>query len=272
MGSEGREGREAGPEGAPRPGPRPWFRPRGPFLPRTRRARLALSVLVALTVLVGGGTWVLYGTGLLQARGLTVTGTDVLSADEVREAAAVPLPQPLAGVDTDAVERRLLDRLPRIDHVDVERSWPHTLRLEVTERQPVAVLKRKRGFTEVDKDGTRYADVSEVPKSVPVVELLVDRSKPEQAAGLRHFGTSRLLRSAIRVAADLPAAVRRETRVIEVHSFDGIRLRLSGERTVVWGSSELGARKAKALTAVMRADKDAGRYDVSAPSAPASGG
>lgn len=269
------EDRTAGAETPRRRGLRLGKGRRGPGRerrPLTRPARRLLAVLVVLAVLGGGGAWIVYGTGLLEVRAVSVAGTEVLTRDQVREAAAVPMRRPLAAVDTSAVERRLLAGLPRIDRVKVERFWPHTLRLVVTERRPVAVLRRAGGYTEVDKGGVRFADVAEAPSGVPVVELKVKPSGSGQAAGRGYFGTERLLRSAVEVAAALPAPVRRVTEAIEVRSFDGIRLRLSGGRAVVWGSSQEGARKAAALTAVMRADRGAKRYDVSAPSSPASAG
>ena len=46
-------------------------------------------------------------------------------------------------------------------------------------------------------------------------------------------------------------------------------LELSRGRTVVWGSGEKGAAKARALTALMKAAPKARHFDVSAPTAPA---
>jgi cell division protein FtsQ len=193
-----------------------------------------------------------------------VTGTEVLTPAEVAAAAAVPLGGPLASADTDGIASRLTKRLPRIDHVDVERSWPHTIALKVTERTPAALVESNGKYVEVDAGGVRFATIESAPSGVPLVELT-----PAHGASYRYFGTKTLLRSAVEVAGDLPDAVRRQARVIRVRSYDGISIRLSGGRTVVWGSAENGSEKAAALTALMKAAKGADQFDVSAPTSPA---
>lgn len=113
----------------------------------------------------------------------------------------------------------------------------------------------------------RFATVSDAPKGVPALELTVS-----QSAGLRRFGTDRLVREAVRVAGDIPAAVARDTRTLKVRSYDSISLELKGGRTVEWGSGEKGRAKARTLTALMKAAPEARHFDVSAPTAPASSG
>jgi cell division protein FtsQ len=188
----------------------------------------------------------------------------VLTPGQVRDAADVPLGGALASVDTDAIGRRLRKALPRIESVEVNRSWPHTIQLKVTERTPSALIKKGRKFIEVDPNGVRYATSDTAPKGVPLVEL-----RPNQSPSLRIFGTKRLLQAAVEVAADLPSAVHKEAGAIRVRSYDNITIVLSGGRTVMWGSQERGGEKAVALTALMKAAGGANRFDVSAPSAPA---
>jgi cell division protein FtsQ len=242
----------------------PHAQGRGGPSPAVRRRRTALVALIAATVLTAAGTWLLYGSSWLRVTRVTVTGTQVLTPAQVREAAAVPLGGPLVSADTDAAERRLTSRLHRIESVDVSRSWPHTITLAITERTAAAIVENGGKFVEVDADGVRFATVDTAPRGVPRVELM-----PVQGASYRLFGAKRLLRSAVEVAGDLPDAVRRQALVVRVRSYDGIAVRLSGGRTVVWGSAEDGAEKAAALTALMKAAKGADHFDVSAPGSPA---
>ncbi|WP_329319172.1 cell division protein FtsQ/DivIB [Streptomyces sp. NBC_01262] len=236
-----------------------------PSLPRTvRRRRAALLLLIAATVLTAGGTWLFYGSSWLRVTRVKVTGTQVLTPAQVKAAAAVPLGGPLVSADTGAIEGRLVKRLSRIESVDISRSWPHTIELKVTERTPAAIVENDGKFIEVDADGLRFATVETAPRGVPLVELT-----PVQGASYRHFGTKQLLKSAVEVAEDLPDAVRRQALVIRVRSYDGIAIRLTGGRTVVWGSAENGEEKAVALTALMKAAKGADHFDVSAPTSPA---
>lgn len=202
---------------------------------------------------------------------VSVSGTDVLTPGQVREAADVPVGSPLISVDTDAIEARLLRKLPRIDSVDVVRSWPHGIGLKVVERTPVLIVEKGGKFVEVDDDGVRFATVSQAPKGVPALELTVSASG-SGAANLRRFGEDRLVREAVRVAGDIPAAVAKIARTVKVRSYDDISLELSDGRTVAWGSGEKGAAKARTLTALLKAAPDARYFDVSVPTAPASSG
>ncbi|MEU6282601.1 FtsQ-type POTRA domain-containing protein [Streptomyces sp. NPDC047028] len=244
------------------PPARRWCRPRI----RT------MVILAALVVLLGAGAlWALYGSNWLRVERVSVSGTRVLTPADVREAASVPVGDPMISVDTGAIEARLRQKLPRIDTVDVVRSWPHGIGLRVTERTPVLLVRKAGNYVEVDHKGVRFATVSQAPKNVPLLELTASRAG-SAAASFRRFGTGRLVREAVGVAGDLPAAVAQDTRTLQVRSYDAVSLELSGGRTVLWGSGENGRDKARVLTALMKAAPDARHFDVSVPTAPASSG
>lgn len=232
------------------------------------RARRLLVVVVLVALLATGGLWVLYGSPWLRLERVEVSGTEVLTPRQVLDAADAPVDAPLISVDTSALEERLRSKLPRIDSVDVSRTWPHGIGLEVTERKPVLLLEKGRKFIEVDAKGVRFATVERAPKGIPQLEWALDRESG--AASLRRFGTDRLLREAVRVAGDLPEPVARDTRSVKVRSYDSISLQLSGDRVVEWGSGEKGRAKAATLVALMKAAPKARHFDVSVPTAPAS--
>ncbi|AJE40283.1 cell division protein FtsQ/DivIB [Streptomyces nodosus] len=237
--------------------------------PRAARLfRLRMLIILFLVVMAtGGSVWLLYGSSWLRLTRVSVSGTRVMTDAQVREAAGVRLGTPLISLDTDEIEARLRRELPRIDSVEVVRSWPHGIGLNVTERTPVLILASGGKFIEVDKGGVRYATIPQRPKSVPALELTVTRS-----ASLSRFGTTRLVREAARVTRDLPADVARDLRTVKVRSYDAVSLELSGGRTVVWGSSERGRAKAATLAALMKTAPRARHFDVSVPTAPASSG
>ncbi|MEU6095484.1 FtsQ-type POTRA domain-containing protein [Streptomyces sp. NPDC047079] len=243
----------------------------GPPLPPRLRRLLSLRMLIILLIVVvlggGGSIWLLYGSSWLRVHRVSVSGTRVLTPAQVREAADVPLGTPLISLDTDAIEARLRRKLPRIDTVDAGRSWPHGVGLRVTERTPVLLIANGAKFEEVDREGVRFATVAQAPKGVPALELA-----PPPSAGPRRFGTGRLVREAVRVAQDVPAAVAHDTRTVKVRTYDSISLELGDGRTVLWGSGEKGRAKAVTLTALMKAAPHARHFDVSVPTAPASSG
>ncbi|MET9434563.1 FtsQ-type POTRA domain-containing protein [Streptomyces sp. NPDC006551] len=241
--------------------PRPGSRERRLRVPGPR----GLMIALALIALVAGGIWVLYGSSWLRVERVSASGTEVLTPREVESVAAVPIGAPLISVDTGVIEERLLEKFPRIDTVEVERSWPQGISLKVTERKPVLLVEKGGKFTEVDSSGTRFATVDKAPAGVPKVVLDIASSP-----SLRRFDGDRLLLEAVRATGELPGKIRADTRVVRVASYDSITLELSGERTVFWGSGEDGAVKARVLTALMKATPKAGHFDVSAPTAPAS--
>ena len=239
-----------------------------------RRLRTIVILALALLVLGGGALWVLYGSRWTHVERVSVSGTGVLTQAQVREAAAVPVGEPLVSVDVDAIEARLLRKLPRIDSVEVTRSWPHGIVLKVVERTPVLIVESagKGGkYVEVDAKGVRFATVSQAPKGVPALELTLPRTG-SQTASLRRFGSDRLVREAVRVTGDLPSAVARAVKAVKVRSYDSVSLELGDGRTVAWGSGEKGGAKSRALTALMKAAPGARHFDVSVPTAPASSG
>jgi cell division protein FtsQ len=237
-----------------------------------RRRRLPgrglLVVGLVLTALFGGfGVWALYGSQWLRVETVSVSwtgGPRELDRAEIEEAAAVPLGTPMATLDKGAVSERVRERLPRVRSVEVVRAWPHGVGLKVTERQAEVLIPGGGTFTEVDAEGIAFGELAEALPAVPLLEMDLTAGP-----GLRRFGEDRILRGAVEVAAALPDALREDTRVIRVRSYDAISLELSGNRTVVWGSPEYPEAKAAALKAVMKAAPDADHFDVSVPSAPA---
>ncbi|AZM88772.1 FtsQ-type POTRA domain-containing protein [Streptomyces sp. W1SF4] len=240
--------------------------PRGPRRALPRRVRL-LASLAAAVLLAAGVTWALYGSSWLRVEKATASGTEVLTPGQVLEAAAVPVGAPLVSVDTDEIAARVRVRLPRIDSVDVARSWPHGIALKVTERKPVLLIKKDGQFVEVDSSGVRFDTVRQAPAHVPVLELAAEGSP-----SARRFDGERLLREAVGIAGSLPEAVSRETLQVTVRSYDSVVLQLTRGRTVVWGSGELGEAKGRALTALLKASPKADHFDVSVPTAPAVSG
>lgn len=161
-------------------------RPPRPTSRRLLSRRLLIVITVGVLLLASGSVWALYGSSWLRAEQVTTTGVDVLTPAEVEAAAAVPIGAPMVSVDTDAIADRLRQKLPRIDSVDVVRSWPHGIGLKVTERKPVLLMKKDTKFIEVDVKGVRFATVDRAPKRVPLLELT-----PDQSASLRRFGSGR---------------------------------------------------------------------------------
>ncbi|WP_354639659.1 cell division protein FtsQ/DivIB [Kitasatospora camelliae] len=238
-----------------------------PRLRLSRRGVVVLSTFCALVVLTGG--WLVFFSSVLEVRTVAVQGLESgrLSEDEVRAAIGGLRHGPLARVDLDEAERRVA-AVPRVARAEVWRGWPHTLRVKVTERQPVAAVRTAEGsFVQVDAGGVEFATEPQPPAGVPVVDLELSQQANEAASVIDRPA---LVRAAISVAASLPPDVRKQAGSLTVHSYDDIRLKLADGAAVRWGSAERSDRKARVLTALL--GRKAATYDVSAPDAPAVSG
>ncbi|WP_066888156.1 cell division protein FtsQ/DivIB [Carbonactinospora thermoautotrophica] len=228
------------------------------FAARNRARRwLALRpalIGLGLLALLGALAWVVYVSPALAARRIEVVGTRRVSAEEVRRLAEPELGRPLARADVRGVERRV-GRLRPVAAVHVVRAWPHTLRVQVTERQVAAVVPDGDRYALVDRAGVRFGEVSTVPPGVPVIQA---------AAGQQDAAA---LRGALDILAALPPSILRQVRSVRANTPDDVVLRLSGDVTVRWGSAERSADKATVLAALLRQKGTV--YDVSAPDAPA---
>ena len=213
--------------------------------------RRVLAGLVALG-LVGGLVWTVFFSSALAVRGVQVEGTDVLSPQQVRSAAAVPQGVPLATVDLAAVRARV-ERLRPVRSVDVSRAWPHGIRVALTERTAVAALRRGGTWQGIDATGLRFRSWATRPAGLPVVRVAPNAPR----------GT---LTEVSRVVAALPAALQGRVAHLSARTVDTITLRLRNGREVLWGSGDGSARKAQVLAVLLR--EKASLYDVSIPGQP----
>lgn len=211
-----------------------------------------LLVAVVVAAALAGGVYIVYFSDALAVEGVRVVGADTLSESEVAAAADVPTGGPLASADLLAVERRVAS-LAVVGDVEVTRSWPHHVRIEIRERTPVAVIDRGGRLRAVDADGVVFGSYRRPPAGLPRIETADD-------AG------SAALEEAAAVVAAMPDQVARMVDHLELASVDEIDLALRDGRRVEWGSAEASAAKGKVLLALLQ--RDAQVYDVSIPGRP----
>jgi cell division protein FtsQ len=178
-----------------RPGRFAWVKP--------RHVAIAGACIVGLGAVIAGGVWVqradlpariAAGSGELGAellrmtaraglgvRTITVTGrvqtrpADVVAALGVREGA------PLLGFDT-ALARAELERLPWIKSAAVERRFPDTVLVRLTERVPLALWQAHGRFAVIDTEGKEIRKVD--PGAFRHLVVVVGDDAPRHAEGL----------------------------------------------------------------------------------------
>ncbi|MGY2704006.1 cell division protein FtsQ/DivIB [Nocardioides sp. HB32] len=211
-----------------------------------------LAVVLVLVLLVGT-VWLVFFSSYLSVTGVDVHGARLLSDSQVRQAAAVPEGQALARVDLERIRTRV-EALAAVRSADVSREWPDQVRIDVTERVPVAVVEIAGQLRGMDADGVVFRDYAQAPPDLPRV---VTGNDTGNAA----------LREAALVVAALPADLAAKIDHVEVETVDEITLDLRDGRTVRWGSSADSDLKAEVLAQLLVARK-AQTYDVSVPGQP----
>ena len=219
---------------------------------RTRRTTrwVALVVVVALVAL---GVWVVWSSSLLAVKEVRILGAVEVSADSVRQAAAVPAGIPLARVDVAGIEERV-GAIPRVASVEVRRGWPDVLVVVVTERTPIAVTRDGSAWTYLDVTGARFGTVNAVPAGMATVSAANDNA----------------LASALGVYSALPKTLATRVSTVAAKSRDNVVLTLADGTTVQWGNADESERKAAVLQSLLTVR--ATSYDVSAPDLPTTQG
>lgn len=224
---------------------------------RWRRVKPYLFGVLGVA-LVAGFVWLVWFSHVLTVRKVDVVGMSTLSSASIRDQAQAPMGVQLARIDREAIAVRIA-RMERIKHVDVGRRWPHTVRITVEERRPVAWVWSDAQIRQVDEDGVDFRTLSQKPKKL--VEIRIQTLDPRRR--------QQALESSARVITFLRAHARdllAQTRYVSASSQDSIRLELDRNRTIVWGSVERPEKKLTVLRALLGVRAE--RYDVSAPEQP----
>ncbi|MGI3779854.1 MAG: cell division protein FtsQ/DivIB [Janthinobacterium lividum] len=238
---------------ATRPSARPSLAEQRERQRRSRRRILRAVLALVLVVLVGAAVWLVYFSTVLDTRAVTVLGTRELTPEQITAVAAVPLGQPLSRQHLDAIARRATS-LPQVSAAQVTREWPHTVRVTVTEREPLLAVAQPGGFLVVDKAGVVFAARTERPSGV--VEVAAD---PANRPLLVELGS---------VVLSLPEDVRDQVTSIAAATPDSIQLKTTSGVTIVWGDSSQSALKAQVAVALLESGAKTS-IDVSAPHTPA---
>ena len=222
---------------------------------RRRRARwVAVLLLLAAMGVAGGVTWALFDSNLFAVRSVVVTGTRLVPESEVLAVAGVRPGTPLIRVSTVRVAARVLT-IRQVVGVQVTKTWPDRVVIAVRERtSALAVALPGGGFDLIDANGVIVQSAATRPAGLPLYTTTAAasslRGDPDVAA-------------AAAVLGGLPASLRSSVTSVIVPSPDQVTLNLHSGVTIVWGSADDAAAKAKELAILMQTR--ARSYDVSSP-------
>ena len=145
--------------------------------PRRNRSRwVSLAELACALLLLGG-----FGFGLFKyilepttfrVKHVLFDGTNVLSDQQVLEAAQITDADTIRSVKPDEVRTRIM-ALPYVKECSVSRSLPATVIIRIVERIPVAAVMVNNHVYEIDRDGMVLREVPPLaPPNGPLVTSL----------------------------------------------------------------------------------------------------
>lgn len=217
-----------------------------------RRRVLLTAGAVALVVLVGWGLGSLWNAPIFTVDTIAVVGNRHLSVSQVRGLAAVPEGTTLLKLPKAAIEARLT-RNAWIADASVHRDFPHAVRIEVTERTPVAIVDA--GGTAVwliDASGIWLSPHSaESTSALPVIRD-VENLKP--AAGAR--ADSKELLNALAIVGALSHELGSKVRSVSAPTIDRTALVLAHGVQVFFGSADDAEKKDTVARAILARNKN----------------
>lgn len=204
-----------------------------------------------VVVFVLGIALAAYFFPLLKVGKIEIQG--VVHADQqvIEEASGLAVGENIFRVDTAAAAGAVAEQ-PWVEKVNVSRSWPTTVKIEVTEHDPVGVLKDGSEPQVVDEAGRIFLRGVEPEGAVPF-----ERMEPEDSAALAAAS------AAVRA---LPGDVRGQLERVEAPTAESVVLFFAGDREVFWGSNEHVEAKAEATRVVLQ--REGARWNVSNPAMP----
>ncbi len=219
---------------------------------RQRRIRwIVLGSGLLVLLLAGIATWLVWFSSVFAATEVKVNGLSLLTEQQVTDAAAVELGGPLAAQDVDAIRGRVAALAP-VAEVRVERHFPHTIEITVTERTLAYVWMDEDVARWVDSNGIVFHEGGETTQEIVRANI----AAPDQ----------RLLKDVATVVSAVAPVLGDRITLLQASAVDRIEIQLSDGDTVVWGSAEQSHVKAQVLSVLL--SQDASVYDVSAPHAP----
>jgi cell division protein FtsQ len=236
---------------------------------RSRRRRLprpgprVLVAMLAVVALAAGGWVWLRNSSLVAVRQVTITGVSGPDAGAIRSALrAAAHAMTTLNVRTGAL-RTAVAPFPVVKHVTVTTSFPHGMRIDVSEQVPVAMVSADGTEMAVSADGTLLRD-SSVTGALPTIAVGV-------APGGTHVSGAAM--AEVRLVAAAPYRLLAKVSQVSSDSTHGLTAQLrNGPKLYFGDAGQLGAKWASAAAVLASASSAGADYiDVSVASRPAAG-
>ncbi|MFJ6418216.1 cell division protein FtsQ/DivIB [Paeniglutamicibacter sp. NPDC091659] len=231
--------------------------PPDPRLRTRKRWIIGVSVVAALVVSL---VLVLSFSPILAIKNIQVEGNSLVKEKDLQRALEPLQGVPLARVGTGRV-MDLLGGQPAVKDAIVQAEVPDTLRIQIIEHHPVAVLTEGAKRSLVGPEGQVLAVLGAKDKpKLPTVKANAVIKNPKVFSMLT------------KVLSELPDTLLATVDHATATSKDFIELKLKDGTLVIWGNDQESTLKIKVLEALLGAPKDKKSpikvYDISSPQHP----
>lgn len=213
---------------------------------RSPRVRIGVAVGFVLVLALGLTAWF---TPILSVRTVRVDGLVAVPESQVLEVLQVPDGLSMMRIDTTVMAERVA-QLPKVQSARVQRVFPSSVQVTVVERTAVLYFDAPDGAHLLDSEGVEFA-IEPPPPGVP---KLVTASPG---------GADAVTRAAVAVVAVAPVDLRLQTGEVVARSVSDIALDLRDGRTVLWGGTSDGQRKAAVVGPLLTQPGNV--FDISSP-------
>lgn len=211
-----------------------------------RRRWVGLGLLLVCIVAAA-----VYFLPVLGVSKIEVAGAKSADVAAVQEATGIHAGDNMFHLNTTAAARGV-SQVPWVEKVTVNRAWPTTVKVEITEHRAVGFLLDNGTPLAVDDHGDIFLSGVQ-----PEGAKKIDKASKDDADAIRAAATA---------LAALPDDVRGQVEKVEAASAEKITLDFPNGRTVYWGSSERASEKAEATRIVL--GREGAKWNVSNPAMP----
>lgn len=197
-------------------------------------------------------------TPLMAIQEIKISGLHRMKESSVRTAVKSLIGTPLTLVDENAIAKRL-EGFPLIESFTTLSLPPHTLELNILERQPIGLVSVGGNTYLYDPAGVRIKPA----RSSSKFPRIIVNGDPAHSANYRE---------AVDVLLALPASLYPKIYSIEATTKDNVQMTIRGvsNRRIIWGDAANSLLKSKVLAALMANTRHSATvtFDVSSPNTP----
>ncbi|MBI4733755.1 MAG: FtsQ-type POTRA domain-containing protein [Rubrobacteridae bacterium] len=217
-------------------------------LSEIRRRQRTKWVYVLIAVIgVAAAFYELYHSSYLDIKSIEISGNNYVKAETIKSKCDLSKPTNILRVPVNDIRQKLAND-PWIKSVDVVKIYPSTLRIEIEERRPVALISLANSFYFVDKEYFIIAsrEFSEGLNLPVITDLPVSKIK----TGDRLINPS--LKNAIDCLAAMEPTLGKSINLMSALSVNKLSLYNKDDIEILYGDARFAGEKNKVISGILK--------------------